>query len=166
MNQIQEVHRKAQQKIYAMLGEYQLDKSILEVRHLEAIDRILDAGSPVVAELLARKAIDKVEATLLAMWATGKVPGKFTPALLEKQAKGAEYWAKVQAEKAESALNPKARERATKYAKKQQERADRLKDEARLLREKKEAVVTAPEVVKPKRMTRLTAKPTRRRKSA
>lgn len=166
MNQIQEVHRKAQQKVYAMLAEYQLDKSILEVRHLEALDRILDADSPSGAEFLAKKALDKVEVTLLAMWANKKVPGKFTPDLLEKQARGAEYWARVQTDKAESALDPETRERAAKYAKKQQERADRLKDEARLLRAKKEAVVPAPEVVKPKRMTRLTAKPTRKRKSA
>jgi hypothetical protein len=163
MNPAQEVHRLSQQKIFAMLEEYGTDKSILEVRHLEAIDRILDAESTMEADELAKKAEGKVFTSLLALWGKGKIPGKVTAESLEKQAKAAEYWASVQEKKLVEATTDKERKRAQKYADKQKEKVESLRGKARLLREARERPVeAAPEAVKPKKMKRLTAKPLKR----
>ena len=166
MTPVQEVHRGSQQKIYAMLEEYGTDKSILEVRHLEAIDRILDAETGVEADDLAKKAESKVFTSLLAMWGQGKIRGKVTAESLEKQAKAAEYWASVQEKKLADATTDKERKRAQKYADKQKEKVTRLRGEARLLREARERPVdAAPEAVKPKKLKRLTAKPVKRKRA-
>jgi hypothetical protein len=166
MTPVQEVHLNSQQKIHAMLEEYGTDKSILEVRHLEAIDRILDAESAIVADDLAKRAESKVFTSLLSLWGKGKIRGKVTAESLEKQAKAAEYWASVQEKKLADATTEKERTRAQKYADKQKEKVERLRGEARLLRAARERpVAAAPEAVKPKKTKRLTAKPLKRKRT-
>jgi len=167
MTPIQEVHRSTQAKVYKMLEEYGTDRNILEVRHLEALDNILDAETGVEALALAKRAEDKVFTSLLSLWGAGKIRGKVTTESLEKAAKAAEYWAAVQEKKLAEATTDKERERAQKYADKQKEKVERLRGEARLLREARERPAEAvPEAAKPKRMKRLTAKPTLKRKRA
>jgi hypothetical protein len=72
--------------------KYGATENNLETRHWEAYDRVLDATSIAEAELLAKKAEDKIFVTLLALSATGKIVAK-TPEAYKKKSDKAESFA-------------------------------------------------------------------------
>jgi hypothetical protein len=72
--------------------KYGATENNLEVRHWEAYDRVLDAASVEEAELLAKKAEDKIFITLLALTTAGKIVAK-TPEAYKKKSDKAESFA-------------------------------------------------------------------------
>jgi hypothetical protein len=171
MTPVQMVHGSTQAEIDKLLAEYGTDRKVLEVRHLEAIDRILDATTLPEAEALVKKAIAKIHVTLLTK-AGKQIRGKLSVDYFSEKVDGAEYWAERQEKKAAEAKTPKERERALKYAKKQRDKAERLRAEERLYKEGKWTPQFVPppppppkDAVKPKKTKRLTVKPTKRKRA-
>lgn len=68
-----------------LLSERGATKEHLEIRHLESIDRVMDAETPEEAELLAKKAEDKIFVTLLHLTARKKIFPQ-TPAAYRRKA--------------------------------------------------------------------------------
>lgn len=114
-------------------------KDVLETRHWEKLDSILDAQSREEALRIAEAAKEKVDTTLLSMWATKKIPGPNTPENLESKAKKAEGLVKMQVKRGN-----------TKAAEKQRQRVNELRAKAGQLRA---GQAPTQEAKKPRRRT-------------
>lgn len=129
-----EVTRK---KCIATCEYYGGSKDTMDVRHLEKLDRILDAESFKEAELLARKAEDCVFTTCLSLWGKGKIRGPNSVELWENKANKAESLARYfekQAQDKHVICEPGAKEKMLAKAQKQKYRAEKLREYALVLR--------------------------------
>lgn len=87
-----EIHQGLRKRLDTLLVKYGASIDHLETRHFEAFDRVLDATSANEAEMLAKKAEDKIFVTLLALTSAGKIVAK-TPEAYRKRADKAESMA-------------------------------------------------------------------------
>ena len=122
--QIKEIHHAAKEWMERRLGELHATIENLEQRHLDALALVWTAQTPAEATEFARKARNKLDASLLALWSRKKIPGKMdvrTLAMMERKAenlaemldeKGLEGNAESQRKRAEK-LREGARQLAT-----------------------------------------------------
>jgi uncharacterized lipoprotein len=110
---VQRIYASTKGEIERMVAHYGgTMKDVLETRHWEKIDSILDARSRMEALELSEKAMEKVRTSLIGMWARKKIPGPQTPENYEKKAKKAESLVKMQEKKGNDAAAERQRRRA------------------------------------------------------
>jgi hypothetical protein len=88
---------------------------VLETRHLEKLDAILDAVDLKDAERLSVRAFDSVHMTLLSLWATKRIQGPATSANFEAKAKKAEGFVKLNEKKGNIEAAERQRQRVTEF---------------------------------------------------
>lgn len=90
-DRIRAIFLRTRETIYRMVMEYGASKEEhLEIRHLEKMDAINDARTPMEALQLAERATTSVHTTLLALLGRGKILGRNPAASFEKKARKAE----------------------------------------------------------------------------
>jgi hypothetical protein len=99
----QTAFNQAKAAVDKMFKDYNAPKeTYLEIRHLEKLDRILDAATPKDAEVLAAKAVMTAHMTILHLLSKGKILGRNPTAAYERKARKAESRARMFEKKAES----------------------------------------------------------------
>lgn len=124
--QLKELQQRSLVEMKSTAEHYGLPE--LHDRHMEKLQKVLTAQTYEEGEALAKRATDSVFLTCLSAWSSKRIPGPRTPEILEKKAKQADSLAKFQ----ESRGNDKD-------AAKQKDRAERLRNEAGVLRGTKPA---------------------------
>jgi hypothetical protein len=122
---IKAIYDRTKSECHRMVTEYGASKDVLEVRHLEKIDDILDAPTPKVALELSERATTSVHTTLLSLLARGRILGRNPKAMLEKKARKAESRVRMYEKQAESKFNT-AEEQAKFRKKAEKEKAKAL----------------------------------------
>lgn len=124
-------------KCIATCEHYGGSKDTMDIRHLEKLDRILDAESLQEGELLSKKAEDSVFMSCLSLWGKNKLRGPNSVELWDGKANRAESLARYfekQAEDKYVVCEPGAKEKMLAKAEKQRYRAEKLREYATALR--------------------------------
>jgi hypothetical protein len=134
-SEVQRIYNETKQQIYdEVTRQGGTKETVLEVRHLEKMDRILDATSPEEAESLAKRAYDSVFITCLHLRALHKITPK-TPEEYRKKADRAESLVKMFQKLYDESEGEPEEKRARRLVRvvRQQERARKLREYAAAL---------------------------------
>lgn len=128
--QLKHVFETTRNKCISTCVYYGGSKDTLDIRHLEKLDRILDAGSLQEATAFAKRAEDSVFMTCLTLWSQNKIRGPNTVSLWETKASKAESLARYfdkQSKDKFVVCTPGASEKMLAKAEKQRMRAEKLR---------------------------------------
>ena len=128
--QLKHMFETTRNKCISTCTYYGGSKDTLDIRHLEKLDRILDAASLQEATAFAKRAEDAVFMTCLTLWSQNKIRGPNTVGLWETKASKAESLARYFEKQSKDKFvvcTPGASEKMLAKAEKQRTRAEKLR---------------------------------------